>query len=105
MIWHNTSLESYLIIVTTDRIDLGSLSAGSYGYNGYGIIVPSGYKTTSMCTVRKYHNGGHTPSLLITASATPNQTSSMGDYYAYYAPLSIDGEADFDICVACVRAL
>ena len=93
-----------IITVSSGRIELGNLSAGSYNYQTYSITVPDGYKTTDIAVVRKTHISGSGSALMIMVSMEGGKTGTVTNYYTYYAPVAVSStNSDFTVAVLCEK--
>lgn len=98
------SLNNHIIWINTPVITLDrALSAGQSGSGSYIVTIPSGYKATGICTVKKVHPGlGH--AFYIIPAMSVGKTGTVTEYYTYGAIGNVaQSGADFNIVVECVK--
>lgn len=100
----NGKLTNHVITVSTGKIVLGAMSAGTNNYGTYNVTVPDGYKTTGVATVKHEHPYGGS-GFYAQASIPADSTGVVSGFYVYGAIVSIASDrSDISILVECVKS-
>lgn len=97
-------LSEQMVVVKSEKVDLGALSSGTYGIKDTKITIPSGYKTTGLCIAMKQHIANTGGALVLSATVADDTETEATVWVSYYAPINIaNGFSDYYIYVLCVR--
>lgn len=92
-----TWLNSKYKVIFTNTLKIGAHNAFESGYDSYTINIPSGYKTTGICSVLKGHPA-YGEGFYIIATAAAGYTVTLTDYFTYGTVTTVpDNRSDFTI--------